>query len=313
MSEDTASGSTLNNDGPASENGQPPVAIGVGMAEPLPALHTPHRKRKIKLLAGVILATLDLACLPIVYYYALNFGTSLSLQDVFAVITGVYGLISFTHYFFRSLKLFRRKTAPRWRPVGWTRWGILEFLEVNILIVITLVEIELIAGTAPSKPFIRVCAMPSPTICFYLGFLFCGSAILTQMGKRLPFNMSSTEKGSVWRPALLAFIEDAGAIEGQGGVQYRTNVMRRYEVSPFFRRMILLLSWGWGLGFLCIATVATVLIMELEEDIGFGVGWGLPWIWGLLWSFLTVWFVKRSLEEERAWWRNKEVISTSAV
>lgn len=51
------------------------------MVEPLPELHTPHRRRKLILIIGVILAILDLCCLPITYYYALNFDTNLSLQD----------------------------------------------------------------------------------------------------------------------------------------------------------------------------------------------------------------------------------------
>lgn len=53
----------------------------MSMLEPLPALHTPHRKRKTILIAGLILATLDLCCLPITYYYALKFGTNLKLQN----------------------------------------------------------------------------------------------------------------------------------------------------------------------------------------------------------------------------------------
>jgi hypothetical protein len=89
----------------------------------------------------------------------------------------------------------------------------LEFLQINILIVIILVEVELVAGTAPSNPIVRLCAMPSPTICFYIGFLFVVSAILTHIRVKLPFNMSSTEKGTPQRPALLAFVGDAGAIE----------------------------------------------------------------------------------------------------
>jgi hypothetical protein len=148
----------------------------------------------------------------------------------------------------------------------------MEFLQNNILIVTALVEIELIAGTAPNNPIMRLSAMPSP-ICFYLGFLFISSAILMQIHWRLPFNMSSTDKGMPWHPALLAFIEDAGAIEGQVGVEYRKQVMRRYEISPRFRRMVLLLSWGWGMGFITLTNVSTVLIMELSEDIYFGVGW----------------------------------------
>ncbi|KAH6674454.1 hypothetical protein B0J14DRAFT_653750 [Halenospora varia] len=287
-----------------SEASQPSQAMT--LVEPLPELHTPHRRRRIILWVGVALATLDLCVLPITYYYAFKFGTNLSVQDIFAIITGVYGLLSFTHYFLRSLKLFRSKTSSKWRPVGWTKWGMLEFLQVNILIVITLFEIELVIGTIPHHPWVRLVAMPSPTICFYFGFLFCGSAILTQMRKRLPFNMSSTEKGELWKPALLAFIEDAGCIEGQGGVQYRAAVLKRYDVSPRFRRMIIMLSWVWGLGLIVIAIVSTVLIMELEVDIGFGVGWGLPWAFSAVYSMLTIAFVKQQLRKEKAEWRLKE-------
>jgi hypothetical protein len=70
---------TLQNDGLALENTRGPEVVAID--EPLPPLHTPHPKRKIKVAIGVTLATLDLACLPIVYYYAFKFGTSLSLQD----------------------------------------------------------------------------------------------------------------------------------------------------------------------------------------------------------------------------------------
>lgn len=148
--------------------------------------------------------------------------------------------------------------------------------------------------------------MPSPTICYWLGLVFCGSATLTQLRWKLPFNMSSTPKGSPWRPALLAFIEDAGGIEGQGGVDYRRQVMKRYDASPRFRRMVLILTWAWGLGLIGIAIVATVLIMVLTENVGFGVGWGLPYAWAAVWSILTVVFVKKELRKEKAEWRAKE-------
>ncbi|RDL37870.1 Uncharacterized protein BP5553_05303 [Venustampulla echinocandica] len=281
--------------------------------EPLPKLHAvpPSRRRQVILWTGVTLVTLDLCCLPITYFYALKFDTDLSLQTIFAIITGVYGLISFTHYFFRSLRLFLPKKSPKWRPVGWTKWGIAEFLQVNILIIITLVEIELVAATIPHNPWVRVCAMASPTICFYVGFLFCGTAILTQMRKTLPFNMSSTPKGSLWRPALFAYVEDAGALEGQGGVPYREAIMKRYEVSPRFRRMILILDWMWGVGLLAIAIISTVLIMVLDKNIAFGVGWGLPWAFSAVYALLTVWIVKHHLKREKAEWAMKEVASSN--
>lgn len=64
-----------------SDHSSPSPSQTFGVGEPLPPLHTPHRKRKTILWVGLLLVTLDLACLPITYYYALNFGTDLSLQD----------------------------------------------------------------------------------------------------------------------------------------------------------------------------------------------------------------------------------------
>ncbi|KAF7905436.1 uncharacterized protein EAF01_005957 [Botrytis porri] len=284
-----------------------------GLREPLPPLHTPHRRRKTILWVGLIIVTLDLACLPITYYYALSFGTNIELQDIFAIITSVYGMISFSHYGFRSLKLFRAKTAPRWRPVGWTKWGMLEFLHINFMIAITFVELELIIGTIPHHPWVRLCAMPSPTICYWFGFMFIFSAVQTMRKKPLPFNMSSTEKGKLWRPALLAIIEDAGGVEGQGGVVYRSNVLRRYEVSPIFRRMMMVLTWFWGIGLVCIAIIATVIIMTLPENVGFGVGWGLPYCFGFVWVCITMAFVKTQLRKEKRHWETKEAGEGQAV
>lgn len=187
----------------------------------------------------------------------------------------------------------------------------MEFLHINLLLCIFTFELELIIGTVPSNPWVRLVAMPSPTICFYFGFLLCGSAVLTQMKKRLPFNMSSTPKGDLWKPAMLAFVEDAGGIEGQGGVSYRQAVIKRYDVSPRFRRMILLLSWIWGLGLIFIAVVSTILIMLLNEDVGFGVGWGLPWAFSAVYSIMTVMVVKSQLRKEKAEWRTKDVAASS--
>jgi len=308
------------------QNGQLPEADSVPLEDAniprspvmtdsgLPRLQRPHKRRKLLLLIGVTLITLDLCVLPIVYFYALRFGTNLNLQDIFAVITGVYGLLSFTHYFFRSLKLFLKKKAVNFAPVGWTRWGMLEFLNVNIAIVITLVEIELVAGTAPNNPIVRLCAMPSPTICFYMGFLFLFSSTMASLRVRLPFNMSSTPKGTPWRPALLGFIEDFGAIEMRGEKGFRAQLMRRYDESFMFRRMIMVISWCWGVGLLVVAIVATVLIMVLPENIGFGVGWGLPYACSAVMAVFTIIFAKKSLRREReAWATPKQVGAPSVV
>jgi hypothetical protein len=187
----------------------------------------------------------------------------------------------------------------------------LEFTNVNCAICATIFETCLVIGTSPTNPILRLCTMPSSIICYYFGFLFLLTAFLSKYRYRLPFPMSSTPKGSIWRPALVTILEDAGAIEGRGELAFRQAVMRRYETSPLFRQMIMRLTWAWGFGFVVIATVSTILIMALEENIAFGVGWGLPYVWVALYSLGTVVFVKRSLREERKTTRIKSLDSRS--
>jgi hypothetical protein len=147
--------------------------------------------------------------------------------------------------------------------------------------------------------------MPSATICYYLGIIFLISAFLTQRGYRLPFDMSSTPKGAIWRPALLAILEDTGAIEARGELAHREAVMKRYEASPPFRRMLLRLTWFWGISLMIIAIATTILIVALEERIAFGVGWGVPYLWSTLFGIWTVRFVKRNLTDERIAWQSR--------
>jgi hypothetical protein len=51
-----------------SEAGTAPPSQSISMAvEPLQDLHTPHRRRRLILVVGILLATMDLCCLPITY------------------------------------------------------------------------------------------------------------------------------------------------------------------------------------------------------------------------------------------------------
>ena len=51
-----------------------------------------------------------------------------------------------------------------------------------------------------------------------------------------------------------------------------------------------------GFGFLVTAIVTTILILLLKEDVAFGVGWGLPYVWAGVYMIGTIVFVKRSLK-----------------
>lgn len=155
--------------------------------------------------------------------------------------------------------------------------------------------------------------MTSATASYYLGFLCLFSSIMTSLHRPLPFNMSSTPKGSPWRPAIYAIVEDFIANEMRGGKAFRASMARRYETSSMFRRMIAILSWGWGVGFLTVAITTTVLVMLLPERVAFGVGWGLPYVCSAIMGLITVVFVKWSLRRERELWRSKMQDGRSSI
>lgn len=67
--------------------------------------------------------------------------------------------------------------------------------------------------------------------------------------------------------------------------------------------MVERLSWFWGIGCMVIAIITTILIFSLEENVAFGVGWGLPYIWATIFVLVSIVFVKASLKEERRVWR----------
>ena len=52
--------------------------------------------------------------------------------------------------------------------------------------------------------------------------------------------------------------------------------------------------------------------MKLSEDVGFGVGWGLPWARSAVFSIFTVLFIKSALKNEKAEWRPREVNKVGA-
>jgi hypothetical protein len=184
---------------------------------------------------------------------------------------------------------------------------------VNIAIVIFLIEVELVVATIPHNPIVRLCAMTTATAAFYIGFLLIFSSILTSLRRPLPFNMSSTPKGSPWRPALYGIVEDFVAIEMKGQKAYRAQLSKRYEASSMFRRMFLVLSWGWGVGLILVAIATTALVMLLPIENVFAVGWWLPFACAAIMGLITPLFVKWSLRREHDTWRSKVHSGGSSV
>jgi hypothetical protein len=75
------------------------------------------------------------------------------------------------------------------------------------------------------------------------------------------------------RPSLYALAEDVVAVDGGQGTQFREVWNERYLTSPHIQKLLLNLSWYWGISGLVVAVALTVVIFTVENvDISFALG-----------------------------------------
>ncbi|RMZ76095.1 hypothetical protein DV737_g4969, partial [Chaetothyriales sp. CBS 132003] len=103
---------------------------------------------------------------------------------------------------------------------------------------------------------------------------------------------------------VLYIIEDVVAVNANAGRPYREAVHARYNASPRFRQMVMNQSLFWGVPSVLIglALIVVVCVHEVDKNIAYGLGWGIPFFWALIWTFLSVIWVKRDMRKERITW-----------
>jgi len=131
--------------------------------------------------------------------------------------------------------------------------------------------IELIAGTCPHDPPIRVLAMPAPTMLFAIGFQLLFLDILRLRGIPAPCRISSLPKGAPLRPGVYAYIEDICAVDGSGGTEFRQRLNLRYQASKAFREMLHRQTLFWAIGAIVCATVTTAIVFTIQRDAAYVV------------------------------------------
>ena len=92
------------------------------------------------------------------------------------------------------------------------------------------------------------------------------------------------------------------AVEGGGGTTYREALNDRYLASPRFRGMLSRLTYFWGITALLISGGTAAVIGAVETPVGFGIGWGVPFLWVAICSWITIVWVQRDLRLERENW-----------
>ncbi|KAL2011261.1 hypothetical protein VTN00DRAFT_3979 [Thermoascus crustaceus] len=260
-----------------------------------------HRKKSIAFFWTIF--CIDTLVQPLVLYYALWYGTDLSHNLVFSISTAALGGVSVFEYFYRFYNLFKHNS--RARPLN-ARRSWLDFFHINFTIVWLILAVELIVGTVPEEPYVRLLAMPLPTVMYYFGAVHLSLDILRMCGFRAPFRISSTPRGSVMPTALYVLIEDIVAVDGGGGQKYRYALRMRYLSSPYFRRMLFEMNCFWAGGALIFAGAITAIVFTTPRDVAYTLGWALPFGWAGVWTLITFPWVKSDLRrEKKAWIENR--------
>jgi len=165
-----------------------------------------------------------------------------------------------------------------------------------------IVMVELIIGSIPEFPPIRLLAMPLATLLWTFGTILLVSDIMRLLRIPSPIRLSSIPKGAVLRPAIYTFIEDVVAVDGRGGTAYRERLNARYEASHYFRQMLHRLTLFWGFGCEGMAIITTVLVFTLPDEAAYAVGWSAPAFWVMAWALITWWYVEKGLKMEKEKW-----------
>ncbi|KAH7629699.1 hypothetical protein B0T09DRAFT_339969 [Sordaria sp. MPI-SDFR-AT-0083] len=290
---------------PSTTGNHPPDSVPTLDDTPgLPRLRYNMLDYKWKLIIVSSLLVIESSLLPIALFYGLWYGTSLRHGIVFAIITAFFGLVTGIEFGLRCLKLM----LPRdeYRPLGTDpvkdRWKF-DFTHHTLSFGYTYMTGILIGASIPHEPIVKPLAMPVPLFFIQMGLQLLWSGWANKKHKKAPFRFSSVPKGGRIPPLVFTIVEDIVAVDGAGGKEYRRAINARYEVSKRFREMIARQNWFWGVGALADGIATMIVIWTIPQEIAYGVAWASPLIFSIIWTIITVIWVRRDIRREKAEWR----------
>ncbi|KAL2060847.1 hypothetical protein VTL71DRAFT_8899 [Oculimacula yallundae] len=217
--------------------------------------------------------------------------------------TAILGIFTIIAILERIYKLVQ--PSPEYRPVNSPRYAldIFQWGYFGALILISsLISSTLLRDDRDHDGHeyqIRLLSLPASVLMYYLATLTALSLLLNSLSVKLPFRFGSSEPGNVVKPAIFYIVEDIVAVDGNGGLSFRTAFNARYESSVVFREMIWKLSLAWCLAFYVLAGAFTALVFWLEVDAVYAVGWVAPFPLAGALAVWTISFVRAELREER--------------
>ncbi|KAH0847450.1 hypothetical protein AYO21_09340 [Fonsecaea monophora] len=261
-----------------------------------------HGWRRWKLFLTIFTIIVDACIIPIVLFYTMKFAGHVEGWIIFAVVATIWGGPTYVEFAVRTWRLFKKENF--FRPLGTSNRWAFDITNWISVLTITVVTALLIVGSAPHIVWLRVLSLPAPALLFCItGCVF----ILTMFNlthTKAPFRISSTEKGAAVYPGAYYLIEDVVAVNANAGRPFREALAARYRASPRFRRMILVQSLFWSIPglLMSIGCIVVVCIHPVPKDVGYGIGWGVPFVWVAIWVGITIPWVRRDMHKETVTW-----------
>ncbi|KAK1660002.1 hypothetical protein BDP55DRAFT_707307 [Colletotrichum godetiae] len=279
-----------------------------------PPLNYTLRTRKVAITLFWTLILIDSIAMPIALYFSLWYGVGpgtntptekrekLSPNAVFSIVTAAVGGASIVEYFVRFWRLWCKGSTCR--VIGAHRWY-LDWFHWNFSLAWIIIMIELIVHN-PKEPPICLLSLPAPTMLLTFGTQLLLIDVLRALHIPSPIRISSIPRHAQLRPGIYSLIEDICAVDGSGGTEFRVALDKRYEASHVFRAMLRRVGLFWAVGAEGCAVVCMVLVFTLRDgEVGYVVGWSLPFAWAGVWTGATFWYVKRELKREVKVWTDE--------
>lgn len=227
----------------------------------------------------------------------------------FAIITSLFGFVSGYEFAMRCWRIL--KYSDTYRPLyGGQIFRGFDTTQYVLLTPFTVMTIILIIFSIPHYPSVKALALPMPVGFINLGLMFAVNGWAAHRRWRLMhFRLSSHVRNSVCPPLTFVFMEDICAVDGKGGKKYRKAAMARYNSSPRFRTLMMETLWFWSISTVVIGAAVIAVIYLVEDDVAYGVGWGVPCVWVAIGTWITVVWVQRALRIEKATWIPAQVRS----
>ncbi|KAF8523360.1 hypothetical protein BU17DRAFT_43922 [Hysterangium stoloniferum] len=261
-------------------------------------LHNSSRLRAISLFFTIIF--LETGILPLIIFYALKLGAHLSSTKNLAIVTSIVGTYSGYKFAKRMWHLWIAKNSFESRPIGAGRWGV-DASQVVLSFAMFAFFTPLVVGSSLSPASPATVSMALPCVMLTLGLPLLLTGLLPHR-LRLPFRVSSLPANEPLPPFTFTFVEDIVAVDGGAGLAFRKAWRARYEASTVMRKLLRDQALFWGAGG-CTAAAAIISVSwTTMEDVAYGVGYGVPWVWAIVWTCISVILVKRELKKERMVW-----------